>query len=66
MRTLAHSTPATATITEPAPTLVNAITGTLGELDRYEIADLTDDVEVAELVGKLRVLTGLLVTAAER
>lgn len=38
----------------------------MGELEGYSVGDMTDDVEVAELIGRLKSLLSMLVAVAER
>lgn len=52
--------------TDPTRALVDAIKESAGELEGYSVGDMTDDVEVAELIGRLKSLLSMLVAVAER
>lgn len=43
-----------------ADVLVTALRKTLSEVDAVAVGDLTDDVELAEVIGRLKALTGVL------
>ena len=69
MRALATSTtsPATGTTESDATrSVIDAVRAALTALDGYEVSEMTDDVEVAELVGRLRSLAGILVAVIDR
>ncbi|MGH3319978.1 MAG: hypothetical protein ACRDN9_07325 [Streptosporangiaceae bacterium] len=41
------------------------MTKALAELDRHPVGDLADDIEMAEMIGRLKSLTGVLVAVVD-
>lgn len=46
--------------------VVEAARKTLADLDGYAIGNLTDDIVMAELVGRLKALVGVLVSVIDQ
>lgn len=54
------------TVEDPKHVVIDAVKSALSDLNGYSITDTIDDVEVAELVGRVRALVGVLVTVVDR
>ncbi len=67
MRALANGTATgTPAADDPTRTVIDAVRKSLADLDGYPVADMVDDVEMAEAIGRLKSLTGILVSVVDR
>lgn len=51
---------------DPTQTVIDAVAKALADLNDYSVSDTLDDVELAELIGKLRGVVGVLVSILNR
>ncbi|MGH3322069.1 MAG: hypothetical protein ACRDN9_18220 [Streptosporangiaceae bacterium] len=47
---------------DPTQALLDAVRDSLADLNAYPVCDMTDDLEMAETIGRLKSLAGMLVT----
>ncbi len=66
MRALSNGTATTPPADDPIRAILDAVRKSLADLDTHPAGDLTDDVEMAEMIGRLKALTGVLVSVADR
>lgn len=63
MRALADTD--TNAVHDPTLTVIDAVKKALADLDTYPVTDLTDDIEMAEMIGRLKSLVGVLVSVVD-
>lgn len=51
---------------DPTRSVIAAITDSLAELDAHSIWEVTGDVEMAELIGRLKSLAVVLISLVDR
>lgn len=51
---------------DPTQTVIDAVAQALADLNGYSVTDTLDDVELAELIGRLRGVVGVLVPVLNR
>ncbi|MGH3319667.1 MAG: hypothetical protein ACRDN9_05705 [Streptosporangiaceae bacterium] len=56
----------TTATSDPTRVVVDAVRRSLAQLDEYALSDMTDDIEMAEVIGKLKSLAGVLVSVVDR
>ena len=67
MRALANGTvTGTPSADDPTRLVIDAVRRSLADLDTHSIGDLTDDMEMAETIDRLKALTGVLVSITDR
>lgn len=49
---------------DPASQILTGVRKCLAELDRRSVCDLTEDVELAEVIGQLKAFTAILLSLA--
>lgn len=62
----AAGTAANTATPDPSRIVIDAVRKALGDLNAYSLTETIDDVEVAELVARLRALVGVLVKVVDR
>lgn len=65
MSALTETAASTVDSGDVARTVTDAVRKSLAELDRYPVSDLTEDVDLAELIGRLKALTGVLLSIVD-